>query len=117
VLQAHTPLSVPAFILLAMVILPFHAFAYGELRLVSTSTWTAWLLHNFANAVSLTLLSTGFVTLSRDFAGVLLSPGTEGVLHALLMGAIGLLLYRYRTSRRPQQTTTQAVTAPQAQGV
>lgn len=99
VLQAHTSLSVPAFILLAFMVLPFHALAYGELRLVSGSTWPAWLLHTMANAISLPLLSNGFVSLSRGWDGVLLSPGTEGLLHTLILGVIGYLLYRYRTMR------------------
>ena len=99
ILGAHTPLSVPVFILVAFLILPFHALAYGELRLLSKSTWTAWLMHNFANAISLTLLSNGFVTLARDFSGVLFSPGTEGILHSIIMGFIGFGLYKYRMSK------------------
>jgi membrane protease YdiL (CAAX protease family) len=99
VLQAHTPLPVPVFLLSAFLVLPFHAFAYGELRLLTKSTWTTWLLHNFANAISLTLISEGFVRLSRDVSGVLLSPGTEGILHSLIMGLIGFGLYKFRISR------------------
>jgi hypothetical protein len=99
VLQAHTPLSLPVFIASAFLVLPFHAFAYGELRLLSKSTWTTWLLHNLANAISLTLISNSFVSLSRNFSGVLLSPGTEGIVHSLIMGLIGLGLYKFRISR------------------
>ncbi len=96
ILQAHTSLSLPAFILMAFLVLPFHALAYGELRLLSKSVWTVWLLHNIANAISLPLLSYGFVTLNAGFSGVLLSPGTEGIVHSLLMGLIGFGLYQYR---------------------
>ncbi|MCA9934982.1 MAG: CPBP family intramembrane metalloprotease [Ardenticatenaceae bacterium] len=96
VLTSHTPLSIPVFILSAFLVLPFHALAYGELRLLSGSVWPAWLLHNVANAISLSLVSGGFMILKRNFAGVLLSPGTEGILSSLLMGLIGLILYRYR---------------------
>jgi membrane protease YdiL (CAAX protease family) len=96
ILQAHTSLSLPVFILVAFLLLPFHALAYGELRLLSKSVWTVWLLHNIANAISLPLISDGFVTLNAGFAGVLLSPGTEGIVHSLLMGLIGLGLYQYR---------------------
>jgi membrane protease YdiL (CAAX protease family) len=101
VLAAHTPLSLPAFILLAFLVLPFHALAYGELRLLSGSVWPAWLLHNVANAVSLSLVAGGFMVLDRNVAGVLLSPGTEGIFSSLLMGVIGFVLYRHRT-RQPQ---------------
>jgi len=100
VLQAHTPLNLPIFIGSAFLVLPFHALAYGELRLLSKSMWTTWLLHNFANAVSLPMISYGFVTLSQNFSGVLFSPGTEGIVHSLLMGLIGLGLYKYRISRK-----------------
>lgn len=96
ILQAHTPLSLPVLILVAFLVLPFHAFAYGELRLLSKSVWTVWLLHNVANAISLPLLSYGFVTLNAGFSSALLSPGTEGIVHSLLMGLIGLGLYQYR---------------------
>jgi membrane protease YdiL (CAAX protease family) len=102
-LQAHTALSVPAFILLSFFVLPFQALVYGELRLLSKTVWTTWLLHNVANAISLPLLSYAFVTLSAGSSGVLLSPGTEGVLYALLMGLVGLGLYRYRLSKRTQE--------------
>lgn len=101
VLAAHTPLSLPVFILLAFLVLPFHALAYGELRLLSGSVWPVWLLHNMANAISLSLVAGRFMVLERNFAGILLSPGTEGILSSLLMGVIGFVLYRQRT-RRPQ---------------
>jgi hypothetical protein len=98
-LQAHTSLSVPAFILLAFFVLPFQALAYGELRLVSKTVWTTWLLHNIANAISLPLLSYAYVTVARGTSGVILSPGSAGILYSLLMGVVGYILYRYRMSR------------------
>lgn len=101
-LQAHTSLSVPAFLLLAFLVLPLHALAYGELRLVSKTVWTPWLLHNVANAISLPLLSYGFVSLAGGISGVFLSPGTEGILYSLLMGLVGFGLYRYRKNKLTQ---------------
>jgi membrane protease YdiL (CAAX protease family) len=98
-LQAHTSLSVPAFILMSFLVLPFQALAYGELRLISKTVWTTWLLHNVANAISLPLLSSAFVTLEGGAAGVILSPGTEGIIYALLMGLVGLGLYFYRQQK------------------
>lgn len=95
-LTGHTPLSLPVFILLSFLVLPFHALAYGELRLLSGSVWPAWLMHNTANAISLSLISGSFLTLNPSFSGVLLSPSTEGLLSSLLMGLIGLGLYRRR---------------------
>jgi membrane protease YdiL (CAAX protease family) len=95
-LRAHTSTSLPVFIILAFLILPFHALVYGELRLLSKSVWPVWLLHTVANAVTLPLLSAGFVTLRAGFPTALLSPGTEGIIHSLLMGLVGLGLYIYR---------------------
>lgn len=108
-LAAHTPLSTPVFILSAFLVLPFHALAYGELRLLSGSVWPAWLLHNVANAVSLSLVAGGFMVLDRNFAGVLLSPGTEGILFSLLMGVIGFVLYRLRMRLRQPRPAHQLI--------
>ena len=79
--------------------LPFHALAYGELRLLSKSVWPVWLLHNVANAISLPLILAGFVTLKAGFISELLSPATNGILHSLLIGLTGYGLYLYRRSK------------------
>ena len=95
-LLSHTSLSLPAFVVLGFILLPLHAIVYGELRLLSGSVWPVWLLHNIANALSLTLLTGGFVVLDEGVLGAFLSPGTEGVLFTLLMAGVGVGLYRYR---------------------
>ena len=61
-------------------------------------------MHTVANALSFALLSPGFVTVSGPL-GAILSPGTEGLAHAILFALVGLGLYRYRT--RPARTTAQ----------
>lgn len=96
ILQMHTPLSIPALIGVAFLVMPFHALAYQELRFLSGTVWTVWLLHNMANAASMPMISEGFVTLKSGYISVFLTPGTEGVFYSLLMGVIGLLLYRWR---------------------
>lgn len=96
VLEMHTPLSIPALLGVALLVMPFHALAYQELRFLSGTVWTVWLLHNMANGVSMPMISEGFVTLKSGYISVFLTPGTEGVLYSLLMGVIGLLLYRWR---------------------
>ena len=107
-LAKQTSLEAPALILLAFFALPFHALAYGELRLLSKSTWTTWLMHNMANALSFALVSGGFIRLAGGFSGALLSPGTEGIVHSLLMGVVGLGLYFYRKNRQgnPDEKTS-----------
>lgn len=97
-LQAHTSLSVPAFIFLSFLVLPFHALAYGELRLVSKTVWTAWLLHTVSNAISLPLLASAFVVLAGGYTDIFLSPGTAGLLYSLLIGLVGYGFYRYRSA-------------------
>lgn len=95
-LQMHTTLNLPAFIMLAFLVLPMQALAYGELRLVSKTVWTTWLLHNVANAISLPLFTAGLIGPAGGVAGVLLNPGTAGVLYSILMALAGFGLYRYR---------------------
>jgi hypothetical protein len=102
-LQANTTLTVPAFILLAFFALPFQALAYGELRLVSKTVWTTWLLHNVANAISLPLLSYAFITQASGLTGAFFSPNTAGILYSLLMGLVGYGLYRYRRGKLTQE--------------
>lgn len=95
-LSQYTSLSPMGMVIIAALALPFHALAYNELRLLSSSVWPAWLMHNVANAVSMALFPLAFVVLDAGFADVILSPGTQGILHSLLMGLAGVLLYRRR---------------------
>jgi membrane protease YdiL (CAAX protease family) len=102
VLKDQTTLGIPALIILSFVLLPFQAFAYGELRLISKSVWTTWLLHNIANAFSFALITGGFVVLSKNYFSTLFTPDTEGIVYSLLMGAIGLWLYGIRSRKQNQ---------------
>ncbi|MCE1252894.1 MAG: CPBP family intramembrane metalloprotease [Anaerolineae bacterium] len=95
-IKKQSSLSVPAMIILAFIILPLQAYVYGELRLLSRSTWSTWLLHNLSNAVSLALTGGSLILLTRNTASVLFTPGTEGILYTLLMFLLGWALRRYR---------------------
>ena len=92
----RTSLSIPGFIWQSFLVFPLFSLTFGELRLLSKSVWPGWLMHNLANAINLVLISGGFITLSRDFAGVFFSPGTEGIFISILMALIGLELYQIR---------------------
>jgi membrane protease YdiL (CAAX protease family) len=107
VLQSHTPLSLSAFILLTFILLPLQAIAFGELRLLSNSVWPVWLMHNIANAISLPLLSYGFVKVNGGL-GVLLSPGMEGIVYTTLLALAGIGLYKYRVKNTAASKATAA---------
>ncbi len=96
VLKEQTSLSVPTLILTSFFLLPLQSFVYGELRLISKSVWTTWLLHNIANGIAFALATGGFVMLSGNFSSILFTPSTEGIVYSLLMGLVGWGLYRYR---------------------
>ena len=104
-----TPLSPEILIVFALVLLPLQAIAYAELRLWSGSVWPAWLMHGVANALSLPLVAGGFITGATGL-GIFLSPGTEGVLYSVVMGAIGLTLYERR--RRHDRATAMKPSSP-----
>jgi len=48
------------------------------------------------NIISLPLVFYGFVILQNCLLGSLFSLGTEGIIHSLLMGTAGAVLYRFR---------------------
>ena len=95
-LQAATPYGVPIFLALGLVILYPTAFFFGELRLISKSVWTVFLLHQIVNAVSMPLTLNGFIT-SNNWSSLILSPTNDSIIMSLLMGLAGYWLYRVRT--------------------
>lgn len=97
-LATFTTLSAPAFAAVGFVILTATAITYGELRLLSGSTWPAVVLHTVANAVTAALLTGGFYT-APGLAGVVFSPGNDGLLGSALFTLAGLGLYAYRARR------------------
>jgi len=94
-LESSITTSFPVFIALGLFVLFPTAILFGELRLISKSNWTAFLLHCVINAVSTPLLMNGFIE-AEGLAGTIFSPTNEGILTSLLMGAAGLLLYQRR---------------------
>ncbi|MBI5933240.1 MAG: CPBP family intramembrane metalloprotease [Chloroflexi bacterium] len=97
-LQAATPYGVPAFLALALIGLLPTAFFFGELRLISKSVWTVFLLHGVVNAVSMPLLLNGFIT-SNNWASLIFSPTNDSIIMSVLMGVMGYWLYQYRMKR------------------
>lgn len=95
VLESAITTSIPVFIALGYLVMFPTAILFGELRLISKSTWTVFLLHQVINAVSMPLLMNGFIKVNGNL-GFIFSPTNEGVLVSLLFGVAGLLIYRQR---------------------
>ncbi len=75
------------------------AILFGELRLISKSVWTVFILHEIINAFSMPLLLYGFIT-SKGVLGTIFTPTNDGILTSILFGVAGLFLYRYRTAKQ-----------------
>jgi membrane protease YdiL (CAAX protease family) len=100
VLRSQTALSIPVLILIGIFMLPFQSLLYNELRLISQSVWPAWLMHTVSNAFSFAIVGGGFVAVSDSPLHVLFTPGTEGILYALLYGLAGWWLYQQRLGKK-----------------
>jgi membrane protease YdiL (CAAX protease family) len=88
--------SLPVFLALGLVSLIPTAILFGELQLASKSTWPAFILHNLINGLSMPLIINGFIKVNPPL-GTILTPTNEGILTSLLLGLVGILIYRHRT--------------------
>ena len=94
-LESSITTSIPVFILLGYLVMIPTSILFGELRLVSKSTWTVFLLHMVINALSMPLLINGFIEVHGKMAPVF-TPTNEGVIVSLLFGVSGWMLMKYR---------------------
>lgn len=101
VLNSAISTSLPVFILTGYLVMFPTAVLFGELRLMSKSVWTVFLLHCVVNALSMPLLINGFIKLNGP-AGIILTPTNEGIFTSILLGAAGWMLYQYRMKQHPQ---------------
>ncbi len=92
--------SLATFLILALISLFPTALLFGELRLLSKSVWTSFILHELINALSMPLLLNGFIKLNGTL-GMLFSPTNDGIITFTLLGAAGWLLYQYRMKNQP----------------
>jgi membrane protease YdiL (CAAX protease family) len=95
-MQGFTGLSLPVFILLSVVGLITSAILYGELRLVTGSVWPPMLLHTVLNALTLPMLSGGFVAFAGGAGEAVFTPGMGGILGTVLITLVGLWVYQVR---------------------
>ncbi len=94
-LEAAITTSFPVFLAIGLIVMLPTSILFGELRLLSKSVWTTFLLHNFINALSMPLLANGFLKVHGPL-GFIFTPTNEGIVTSLLFGAAGWILYRYR---------------------
>jgi hypothetical protein len=83
------------FLIIALIDLIPTAMLFGELRLLSKSVWTGFILHQLINALSTPLILNRFIKLNGT-AGTILSPTSDGIVISILFGVAGWLLYQYR---------------------
>ena len=95
ILESAITTSIPVFIVTGYLIMFPTAILFGELRLLSKSVWTVFILHNVINALSMPLLINGFIEV-KGTLGIILTPTNESIFVSLLFGVVGLLLYRHR---------------------
>ncbi|MBI5353591.1 MAG: CPBP family intramembrane metalloprotease [Chloroflexi bacterium] len=90
--------SLTTFLILALIGLFPTALLFGELRLLSKSVWTGFILHELINALSMPLLLNGFIKLNGTL-GAIFSPTNDGIITFTLLGLAGWMLYQYRMKR------------------
>jgi hypothetical protein len=90
--------SLAVFMLLAFISTILTAILFGELRLVSKSVWTVFILHEIINAVSMPLLLNGFIK-TNGVLGSIFSPTNDGIITSILLGVAGLALWQYRIKK------------------
>ncbi|MBI3169166.1 MAG: CPBP family intramembrane metalloprotease [Chloroflexi bacterium] len=95
ILENSITTSIPVFIVLGYLIMMPTSILFGELRLLSKSTWTVFLLHNAINALSTPLLINGFIKVNGPL-GFVFTPTNEGGVVSILFGIAGWILYKHR---------------------
>lgn len=95
---AVSTLDTGAFILMGSLFLLALSFVFGEIRLLSRSTWPVVLLHTSLNAITITLLLNKFVSI-KPSAEIWFSPGGNSVMFILMLVIVGIVLNRLRTKK------------------
>ena len=97
-LAGYTSQSMGIFLPLVILGMTLAGILFGEIRLITGSTWPALLMHTFSNMLIMALLTEGFVEISPT-AELLFTPSWEGLLTMILITAAGLWLYRQRAQK------------------
>jgi membrane protease YdiL (CAAX protease family) len=94
-LAVYTSLDLSIFIPMVILGMTLAGILFGEIRLITGSTWPAFLMHMVSNVIIQTLLMDGHVEVSSK-TEVLFTPSWEGILTMVLITLAGLWLYRRR---------------------
>jgi membrane protease YdiL (CAAX protease family) len=89
-LASYTSQSLATFLPMIVLGTTLAGIIFGEIRLITGSTWPAVLMHTMSNIVILTLLLDGYVSVSN----ALFTPSWEGVLTMIFITVAGVWLYR-----------------------
>ncbi len=95
VLEAAITTSIPVFLAIGFFVMLPTSILFGELRLISKSVWTVFILHEVINGLSMPLIINGFIK-TNGLLGTIFTPTNEGIVTSILFGAAGWMLYQYR---------------------
>lgn len=94
-LDSFTTQSLAVYVPMAVLGTTAAGIIFGEIRLITGSTWPALIMHTVNNAVITVVLTGGFFQVARQ-TEFLFTPGMEGILGIVLITLAGLWLYRQR---------------------
>lgn len=97
-LAGYTTQSMGIFLPLVILGMTLAGILFGEIRLITGSTWPALLMHTMSNILILSLLMEGFVEIN-PVAELVFTPSWEGILTMVPVTAAGLWLYRQREKK------------------
>jgi membrane protease YdiL (CAAX protease family) len=92
---AYTSQNLAVFLPMVILGMTVAGILFGEIRLITGSTWPAVLMHTISNITIIALLVDGYADVSSK-TELLFTPSWEGILTMVLILLAGLWLYRQR---------------------
>lgn len=94
-LANYTSQRLGVFLPLVILSMSLAGILFGEIRLITNSTWPALIMHTVSNMLIMALLIGGFLEINPAVEEFF-TPSWEGILTMILITAAGLWLYRRR---------------------
>ncbi|MBN1536682.1 MAG: CPBP family intramembrane metalloprotease [Anaerolineales bacterium] len=98
-LAAYTSQELTVFLPMVILGTTLAGILFGELRLITGSTWPAYLMHMMSNVIITTLLVGGYLDVAEK-TEILFTPSWEGIISMVLITLAGLWLYQHRMHRK-----------------